>query len=260
MPTQPTVERLYRCKDVEVLTVSSTIITVAQANLATITANRPTWADPFFPNLLKRVNTDFLTYLGVNNAADLRAKTATVLSIMVPAVASLSTFKINIESDYAGNKPRLSQILALLGYTAQWKGATNGDQEAVIELLYMFSQNMTPDLMTEITGMGTSAALITTITGLSDSLKDADVSQEFAKTQRPLVSAAAVTEFNAVYTQIIAVCKICRNMFDGNVPIRDSFSFTATKNRLNVKAKKVKVGPLPPIVKAAKDDTAPAAK
>jgi hypothetical protein len=252
MPTQPTITRKYPCKDVEVLTVTSEIIAVAQANLTAITANRPLWADPYFPNFLKRVNTDFQTYLGVDNAADLRAKTATVLSTMAPAKADLSTFKINIESDYAANKPRLAEIETLLGFTSLWHSVRNDDQEGTIQLLYQFTQNMTPALTTEITGMGTNADLITRISGYADTLRDADVSQEFAKTQRPLVSAAAVTEFNAVYAQIISVCKICRNMFNGNVPLRDSFSFAATKKRLNVQAKKAAIKPIPPIVGAAK--------
>ena len=44
-----TLTRNYRCKDVEVLTVSSAIVSTAQENLATITAKRANWIDPFFP-------------------------------------------------------------------------------------------------------------------------------------------------------------------------------------------------------------------
>ncbi len=57
---------------------------------------------------------------------------------------------------------------------------------------------MTPELQTEITAAGTSPALISKLTGYCTALKDANVSQEFAKAQRPLTSAAAVAKFNAI--------------------------------------------------------------
>lgn len=239
--TVPTTTRKYPCKDVEVLTVSSEIISNAQANLATIVAKRANWADPFFPDLKDRVDTAFQTFIGVDNAADLRSKTNIVFNTMILAKADLSSFKIGIEADFKSNKSRLNEIETLLGITEHWKAVQKNDQEALVELLYKFKQNMTAALTTEITNAGTAASLITTIKGYADTLKDANVDQEFAKSTRPVVSAAAVTEFNAIYEEIIKVCKICRNIFKDDAVQKDNFSFAAVKRRLNLQQPQPKV-------------------
>src|SRR5687767_7092826 len=98
MPT--TILRTYHCKDVEVLTVSSEIVSVAQANLGAIIAKRPLWANPYFTDLKTRIDNAFVNFIGVDNAADLRAKTQLLYAIMHPAQDDLGSFKINIEADF----------------------------------------------------------------------------------------------------------------------------------------------------------------
>lgn len=245
MPVQ-TNARKYPCKDVEVLTVTSEIISSAQANLATIVAKRPLWANPFFPNLKTRVDNAFQDLLGVDNAADLRSKTNLVVAVMVPAKADLSTFKIGIEADFKSNKPRLAEIETLLGFTELWKAVTKNDQESLVELLYKFKLNMTEALGDEITAAGTDLALITAITGYADNLKNANINQEFAKSQRPVISAALVSEFNEIYDEIIKVCKICYNIFKDDPVQKNNFSFSAVKKRLNNQASQKVAVPQPP--------------
>lgn len=234
--TTSTLTRHYRCKDVEVLTVSSAIVSTAQENLAAIVAKRANWADPFFPNLKTRIDTAFQTFLGVDNAADLRSKTQLLNSIMVPAKADLSTFKINVSADFKNNKPLLNEIFTTLGFNQHWKQVQKGDQQALIELLYTFKTNMSAEMQTAITAEGTDAALITAITGYADDLKTANINQEFSKSQRPLISGAAVTELNGIYDEISKVCTICRNMFKDDAALKANFSFAAVTRRLSGEA------------------------
>lgn len=140
--SQP-LNRNYRCKDVEVLTASSNIILTAQENLEAITAERPLWKDPFFPDLSKCIDAAFKKHLGVDNAADLRSKTTALLNIANPAGYDLSKFKINVSEDFKRNQPRLIEILKLLGYISFRDATTNGDQEAMIQLLYTYQTGMT---------------------------------------------------------------------------------------------------------------------
>lgn len=228
-----TIPRDFNCKDSEMLTTSSEITVYAQSLLPQIVAKRPTWKDPFFPDLLTRINNAFNTYLGVDNAADLRKKTDILLSIMKPAQADLSTFKINITADFKNDKPRLQEILTLLGYNQYWKQVQNDDEEACIQMLYRFQNNMTAPLRTEITDAGTSNDLITTILTYPDTLNQANISQEFSKSLRPVATKEAIVEFNAIYNTIISICTICRNIFIKDPVIRNNFSFSAVKKRLN---------------------------
>ncbi len=229
--------RNYRCKDVELLTVSSSIVLSAKDNLTAIGAKRPLWKGAFFPDLETRIDAAFKTYIGADNAADLRGKTGAVKKIAGPAKDDLSTFKINITADFNGDKARLAELLTTLGFAAFWKTASGNDsQEALVELLYTFKVNMTPALQTEIVAAGTDIHLITAITGYADALKEANVGQEFAKALRPLTSAAAVGEFNAIYAEINKVCLVCRNMFKNNPALKNNFSFAAVKRRLSGEA------------------------
>jgi hypothetical protein len=166
----------------------------------------------------------------------MREKTAALKLIMKPAQDDLSTFKINVSQDFKKDKPRLNEMMTTLDYTQHWKAVNNDDQEATIELLYKFQTNMTPALTTEITAAGTDPALITTILGYAVTLKDANITQEFAKSQHPLTSGAAVTEFNAIYDIIVTVCRICQNIFKKDSVKKSNFSFAATKKRLNNQA------------------------
>lgn len=240
MQTLTTFTRNYRCKDVEVLTACSDIVSNAQSNVTAIAAKRPNWADPFFPNLKTRIDTAFQTFLGVDNAADLRAKTQVLNNTLAPAQEDLSTFRINLTADFKNNKPRLNEIFTTLGFNQHWKDVRNDDQEALIELLYAFKTNMQANLQTEITDEGTDVNLITNITGYADTLRTANIDQEFAKSQRPLISAAAVIEFNAIYNEVSKVCAVCRNMFKNIAPLKNNFSFAAVVRRLNGKPKPVR--------------------
>ena len=235
--------RNYRCKDVELLTVSSSIVLSARDNLTAIGAKRPLWKGSFFPDLETRIDTAFKTYIGADSAADLRNKTKALKKITVPAKEDLSTFKISITADFNGDKARLAGLLTTLGFATFWKAASNDSQEALVELLYTFKTNMTPAVQTEIVAAGTDIHLITTITGYADALKNANVGQEFAKAQRPLTSAAAVGEFNAIYAEINKVCLVCRNMFKNNGALKNNFSFAAVKRRLSGEAAVKKPAP-----------------
>jgi len=241
-----TPKRKFNCKDVELLTVCSQIVALAQANLTDIVLKRTTWADPFFPNLKTRIDGAFTTYLGADNAKEMREKTQILKDIMEPAKAGLSTFKINVSADFSDNKPRLNEILTTLGFNAHWKNVKKNDQEALVELLFAFKQNMTPDLKNEITAGGTNGALIASTASYADDLKNANIDQEFAKSMRPQTSAEAVNEFNAIYTEITKVCKICQNMYKDDPVLNKSFSFSAVKRKLSGEAAPENVNAAPP--------------
>jgi len=207
---------------------------------------RATWADSFFPNLKTRIDAAFSTYLGADNAKEMREKTQVLKDIMEPAKAGLSTFKINVSADFTDNKPRLNEILTTLGFNKYWKDVNRNDQEALVELLYTFKQNMTPDLKAEITAAGTDVALIASTASYADDLKNANIDQEFAKSMCPQTSAEAVNEFNAIYTEITKVCKICKNMFKGDPVLNNGFSFSAVKRKLSGEAAPEKANTAPP--------------
>jgi Trk-type K+ transport system membrane component len=79
MPTAPT--RKYTTSDAILLITLSTIVDNAITNLPFWVTKRSIWVDPFFTNLQTRINTIIQTYLGVDNAKDLRNATKAVEAI-----------------------------------------------------------------------------------------------------------------------------------------------------------------------------------
>ena len=63
-----TVTRKYKTKDVEMLTAAATIIENAIANKTFLQSKRTTWADPFFGNLKKQIQSTTDTYLGKDSS------------------------------------------------------------------------------------------------------------------------------------------------------------------------------------------------
>jgi hypothetical protein len=135
--------------------------------------------------------------------------------------------------DFKNNKTRRDEILTRLDFTAHLKDAQNKDQEALIQLLLTFKQNMTAALQTEITNAGTAVALITAIIGYADVLKNSDITQETMKGSRKVITQAGVKEFDEIYNQVISVAKISAKFFKDDKAIKDKFSFAKTIKALN---------------------------
>jgi len=185
------------------------------------------------PNIQIRIQNAFSNYLGIDNAKAMRDATIAVIGVQKNALRDLAEFKIEVSEDFKPDKILLNEILTNLGFTQYHKAAKRKDQEALIQLLYQFKTNMIPSLQTTITAAGTPVALITTIINYADTLKNSNVTQETLKGSRKEVSQAGVTEFNAIYTQVISVAKISAKFYKDDKAIKDEFSYAKTIKNLN---------------------------
>ncbi len=228
-------KRIYKGKDAEMLTATATIISHALENKVFLIGKRATWADPFFPDIQTRINSAFQNFLGVDNAQQMRQATLLVLSLQQNALPKLAEFKVQVKEDFKGTA--LQEILTTLGFTAHHKAAQRKDQEALIELLFKFKTNMTPTLKTEITTKGTAATLIDEIIAFADQIKNSNISQETLKGGRKQISAAAVNEFNGIYSDVMTVAKISAKFLKDDKEKAELFSYTKTIKALNAPPK-----------------------
>lgn len=227
------IKRVYKGKDVDVLTSCATIIEQAINHKPALVAKRANWADPFFPNIKTRIQNAFTNFLGIDNALQMRDATQVVLGIQKNALKDLAEFKIQLMEDFKNKKTRRDEILTRLDFTAHHKEAQNKDQEALIQLLLTFKLNMTAALQTEITTAGTAASLITAIIGYADVLKNSDITQETMKGSRKVITEAGVKEFNEIYNIVISIAKISAKFFKDDAALKDKFSFAKTMKNLN---------------------------
>jgi hypothetical protein len=227
-------QRHYNKKDVDMLITAGTIIESAITNKEALQEERSTWADPYFEDQKARINNAMQVYLGVDSAKHMRQATIAINGLSRQAMKDLAMAKVQVEEDFKNDKPRRDEITKQLGFTSYLKAAQKRDQEALINLLFQFSQNATPQLQQEIAGKGMSQALITRIIGYATKLKDADVTQESFKGVKKTITQEAITEFNAIYDNIISICKISAKILIDKGPLKEQFSFDKVSKALNI--------------------------
>lgn len=228
-------KRSYSGKDVDMLITIDTIMNAAVEHQEFLQSKRATWKDPYFPNIIKDIDTTIQTHLGKDNARELRAATQAVRAIQTPALEHLAEFKVQIEADFQDNKTQRDEILNTLGFKSYNADAKKRDQESLINLLFHFKTNATPDLVEIITEKGTSQELIDKIISYADDLKSKNVIQEGKKGTRKEATQEAIIDFNTVYKKVIAVAKIAANFFKENKAAQEQFSFTKVRNNISNK-------------------------
>jgi hypothetical protein len=237
-----TIKRAYTGKDVDMLTATQTITNQALNHKTFLITKRPSWDDPFLPNIATRIDNAFTDILGIDNAKKLREQTTLVTTIQTKAIKELAEFKIQIQEDFKKDKPRLKEILTQLGFTQHLKAVQNKDQEALVELLLKFKNNMTPLLTTEITNKGTDQSIIDSIITYADQLKTANIDQETIKGSKKEVTQTEIQTLNDIYSDVISIAKLAAKFFKGNKAVQDQFSYAKTIAALN----KQKNTPPPP--------------
>ncbi|OFX43477.1 MAG: hypothetical protein A2046_11575 [Bacteroidetes bacterium GWA2_30_7] len=221
-------KRAYKGSDVNMLTATSTIVELAIAQKTFLISKRPIWADPFLPNIKTRINSAFSVHLGIDNALQMREATQTIYKLQADTLVLLAEFKIQVEEDFKNDKKRREEILTQLGFSSYHKQAQQGNQEALVNLLFQFTKNMSAKLKTEITTAGTAETIIDDIIAKTQTLKDSSITQETLKSSRPELTQESVKEFNEIFKQVMSIAKISAKFFKANKVLQSQFSYSKT--------------------------------
>ena len=228
-----TIGRIYKTKDVDMLLTIETIIDSAIANKTFLQTKRSNWADPYFDNIKKEINTIIQENLGVDSAKELRQATIAVKTIQANALTDLAEIKVQIEQDFKTQPDRKSEILNQLGFTSYYTQATTRDQEGLINLLFQYNTNLTPTLKAEIVAKGTAAAALDAINTYAQTLKDADVFQEGTKGTKKEITSETIQIFNNIYSTVLSIAVISAKFFKTDTAKKDKFSFAKVSKTLN---------------------------
>ena len=228
-----TIGRIYKTKDVDMLLTIETIIDSAIANKTFLQTKRSNWADPYFDNIKKEINTIIQENLGIDSAKELRQATMAVKTIQANALTDLAEIKVQIEQDFKTQPDRKSEILNQLGFTSYYTQATTRDQEGLINLLFQYNTNLTPTLKAEIVAKGTAAAALDAINTYAQTLKDADVFQEGTKGTKKEITSETIQIFNNIYSTVLSIAVISAKFFKTDTAKKDQFSFAKVSKTLN---------------------------
>ncbi len=219
-----TVARSYHCSDMKLLVVCATITESFLANREPIVTVQSSWADPFGENLKARIQAAGTSYIGKDYYAGLRSATDDLKIIQKEALENLGLFKAQLEVNF--DNVRYKELLGHFGFANYYSKAQKGNQEALISLLMQIRQNLSEELKTELVAKGIAGTLPEALTSAAASLNDANIKQEALKSGITGNSVEAVTEFNAIHKQVMAICKIARRVFRDQPELQSAFSFS----------------------------------
>ena len=225
--------RNYSVKDVDMLIASKTIIENFKTNLSELSAVRTNWTLDYANQLSLTIDDAIENKLGIDIKKDLRNASAQLSALQIPAQRDIAFFKVQIIDDFKKDKPRQKEILKTLGFTQHLKNIQKGDQEALIQFLYTFKQNMDEPLKTEITAKGMNTQLIDKISDYADTVKQADIIQEQYKETTKEISDENKEAFNEIYDEIIRICKTASKYYQYEPLKKEQFTFTKIVSNMN---------------------------
>ena len=224
--------RSYHTPDVHMLVASKTIAENFKRLILELGSVRTDWTSQYAESLITRINDALHSNLGIDSKKDLRSATTIVASLQLPAKRDISFFKIQIDEDFKKDPTKKIEILKTLGFAEFLRGVQKGDQESLIQFLYAFKTNMTAELKAEITAKGLNPELIDNITGYADTFTDADVAQESFKGTTKEITQEVIDVFNAIYDEIIGICKKASKYYQYEPLKKEQFTFAKVLSNL----------------------------
>jgi hypothetical protein len=177
-----------------------------------------------YGSLLKKRIEAGINLVAVDIRSTQRNATRTVVEIVDDARGKLVSFFTSLTNAYRNDKTMLATLKRTLGYDAFMKKMQNYNQEAAIQFVNAFTVNIL-QYRDDIIAKGIPAIRMDEISGFGKELLDANVAQESEKEKSIQLTAEQQTEFNAIYTEVIAICKEGQNIFKSDAAMRSRFVF-----------------------------------
>jgi hypothetical protein len=224
---------------------SKTIAESFKANLPVLSAIRSDWTDQYANDLISRIDSAIEKNLGIDAKKDLRNATTNLSVIQIPAKRDVSFFKTQIDDDFKNDPSKRDEILKILGFTKHVRNVQKSNQEALIQLLYAFKTNMNDSLRKVITAKGMNGSLIDNVISYADTFKQANTTQENLKGSTKEISKEVSDSFNAIYDEIIGICKKASNYFHYEPLKIEQFTFSKVLTNLGATRKVASETPVP---------------
>ena len=226
--------RNYSCKDVDMLLASKTIAESFRANISELSAISTIWTEEYALDLIARIDNAIATSLGTDARKDLRGATAALLAIQTPAKRDLAFVRLTISEEFKQNPARRDEILNTLCFTFFLHKGAKANQEELVQLLYTFKTNLTDPLRQEIIATGINPLLLDNILGYAETYRQANVMQESLKGSTKDITSDVIATFNAIYHEIIGICKTVAKYYTYEPLKKERFNFAKVLANMGV--------------------------
>jgi hypothetical protein len=217
-------ERKYKGTAIQMLMATDLIIDNAIAMAPALTAARPKWTMSYLTDLKGNISSILEDNFGIKGTTSLKEVTATLTTKEIAAKAMLQQAKTQIEVDFGKDKSKCSSYLITLGLN-KVKVIKNASQDATIEMLITFRNNLTPNIEADLTAAGMSPNTLANIKMLATELYQANALQEQKKIGSKETTATLNAQLNDIYDEVIGIAKIAASLLTEKADI-EKFSYS----------------------------------
>ena len=216
----------YRYKDLDMLMASQVITESFQSNLSALSTVHPGFTRQYAHSLSERINKGFEYFLGLGTSRELQRIKNTLNSVQAQSLRAIAFLKTLIELRTGNDITRKEQILETLGFRKYLKAVQNNDTMALLGLLSSIRDKMNVSLKDELIKNKSDAAFIERISEYAKKLNKINRSKESLNATRKAIEEEAQQTFNAIYSDIINICKIAARFYSNDPEKHELFVFS----------------------------------
>lgn len=229
------IRRIYAGSDVNMLTALAVIMVAAVELQAQLSTEDTTLTAQYLAELQQRVNVISNKHLGNDVTGLTRSATDDVLDIFDQAYPYISSVKSLIDRKTRRNPEQGRELNTKLGITTHLEGVQNGDQEAMVSLLFQFRENCTSEVKNTLTSLGIPSDKLQALFGFADQLNIANITQESLKKSQLQLTDEAIEDFNELYLDVTDVAGAGKQVFRKQPEIAERFNYSGIIRTMNRK-------------------------
>jgi hypothetical protein len=215
----------YHSSHVAMLLIGGIILKNALEIIVLLQDNDTSITPQVIADLKKEIDNNLDKFLGTDKAQKMRAATVLLQELQSQATTALQFMKERIEVKYREDVARRNEILNELGYHTFDADVKNKDQEALVQLLFRYQNNMSKQLKDELKLKGIPEAKIDAPLTFAQAVSDANTNQEFEKEQKVQMTDELQKELNTIYGKYMDIAKLATSCLKNDKVKQRQFSF-----------------------------------
>ncbi len=217
--------RNYGCKDSDLLFTAEMVAENLKAHLDVLSVVREQWTEEYANDFIARIHDAMSKYLSNDSHKTLRNATAKVNSIINKAIKCLSFFKTQVFIDFKDEETKKNEILETLGFKKYYNKVTARNQNALLQLLLAFKENLTDDIRSQLISKGFKQTEFDEIIDLAGNFKNANLHQENIKANKKQFFQEKRIALNAISNEVKGICRLASMKISDNPALKDIFTF-----------------------------------
>jgi hypothetical protein len=174
-------------------------------------ARNPDMTVAYGQEIETRINQAIISFT-TDKKQEQKAATRDIKAIIAESKVKLSDLFTDIAVVFRSDKPKVDILKNELGYTRFNRKANENVQEAIIQYLFTFADNL-PAYRSELTEKKIPDSRLDEIIKLAQECKNANITQELSKSKSRQLTAEQQAEVNTLYTEVMAICRLGKSIF-----------------------------------------------